>query len=136
MYRFVGKLSTGFELHRGRRNSSVLAGQHLHYLVSQHPAANNSGLITTSVRSLLFGLNWNVRAHAAAGLLPDTGHSWVWLFDALLDVVQVNNLQKSRVPSLFRSRQRTNTNTTPTLTWGVQFKALGLDGNGALPYSL
>jgi hypothetical protein len=133
MYRVVGKLSTGFEVHRGRRNSSALEGGHLHYRLSQHPGAKASGPITTAGRTLLFDLNWNVRAGVAAGLVPDIGHAQIWLVDALLDVVNVNNLGGDCVPPLFRSWRRTETRLDPILTWGVQFEALGLGGQGALP---
>ena len=34
MCRAVGKLSTGYEVHRGRRNNSALEAQHLHYRCS------------------------------------------------------------------------------------------------------
>jgi hypothetical protein len=133
MYRVVGKLSTGFEVHRGRRNSSALEGHHLHYRQSQHPAAKASGPITTAGRTLLFDLNWNVRAGVAAGLVPDVGHSHIWFVDALLDVVNVNKLGDDCVPPLFRSWRRTETMSDPMLKWGVQFEALGLGGQGALP---
>jgi hypothetical protein len=99
----VGTLSSGFELHCGRRNSSGLEGGHLH--------------------------------NTAAGLMPDIGHGRVWLVNALLDVFNVNNLPLDCVPPLFRSWRRTETCFDPSLTWGVQFKALGLEGDGALPAS-
>jgi hypothetical protein len=97
MYRFIRKLSTGFEVHRSRRNTSGLEGHHLHLRCSHHPGAKNSG---PAVWMLLFDLSWNVRAHAAAGFMPDIGHSWVWLVDALLDIVQVNKLSSKCVPAL------------------------------------
>ena len=59
MYRVVGKLASGFEVHRGRRTNSALEGMHLHYRASQHPGAKHSGPTTTSLRMLLFDFNWN-----------------------------------------------------------------------------
>ena len=104
MYRVAGTLSSGFELHCGRRNSSGLERGHLHY--------------------------------TTADLMPNIGHGWVWLVDALLDVFDVNNLSLDCVPPLFQSWQQTDTCFDPSLTWGIQFKALRLEGGGALPASL
>jgi hypothetical protein len=134
MYREVGKLVTGFKLHRGRRNSSALEGMHLHLRFSQHPGASHTGPITAAARAMLFDLNWNVRAQVAAGLMVNIGHSWVWVVGALFDVVHVNNLPPDCIPPLFRAWARTETRFDPLLKWGVQFDALGLQGSGgALP---
>jgi len=68
--------------------------------------------------------------------MPNIGHSFVWLVDALLDVINVNGLSPDCIPPLYRHWERTMTHFDPTLTWGVQFMAIGLGGSGALPSSL
>ena len=137
MYRVVGRLATGLEVHRGRRTSSALEGQHLHWRQAQHPGAKHSGPLTTATRALLFDLSWNVRAAQAANLMPDIGHSSIWLVDMIFDVVQTHNLPKSCIPKLYQSWTRTDTSHDPLITWGVQWAALGLEGGkGALPSPL
>jgi hypothetical protein len=73
----------------------------------------------------LFDFHWNVQAAARAGLIPDIGHSYVWLVDAIVDVLDKLDITKCFPPNL-RGWQRTWTKEKHLTTCGVQWGELGV----------
>ena len=100
MYYRVGVLSTGFKVYRCVRGCSALEGMHLHYRQAQSAVAKASGLVSLHVRMNLFDFHWNVQAAARAGFIPEIGHSYVWLVDAIVDVLDKLDIDKCFPPNL------------------------------------
>jgi hypothetical protein len=124
MYYATGKLSTGFETNRCVRGTPSLEGMHLHYRASQHPGAKASNLFNLNVRTNLWHWDWNVHGAVRAKLIPNIGHTDLWLVDAIIDAL--HGLDLKCVPFELRAWERTRTDVKPLTTIGVQFAQLGI----------
>ena len=124
MYYATGKLSTGFETNRCVRGTPSLEGMHLHYRASQHPGAKASNLFNLNVHTNLWHWDWNVHGAVRAKLIPNIGHTDLWLVDAIIDAL--HGLDLKCVPFELRAWERTRTDVKPLTTIGVQFAQLGI----------
>lgn len=103
VYLAIGKLTTGFILHRCLRTASPLEGQHFHYRLAQHPAAKRASLKLIHARGIAFDFAWNVKAAVKARLMPDVGHFHLWYVDLLCDIYHDLNIPTERMPKLLQT---------------------------------
>ena len=90
--------ATQFMQYRCLATASALEGMHFHYRQAQHPSAKCCSLALMHARSCSFDFVWNVKASVKASLMPDVGHYYLWLVDALVDVYHGLGVS---VPKLF-----------------------------------
>ena len=96
----------------------------MHYRASQHPGAKASNLFNLNVRTNLWHWDWNVHGAVRAKLIPNIGHTDLWLVDAIIDAL--HGLDLKCVPFELRAWERTRTDVKPLTTIGVQFAQLGI----------
>ena len=110
LYERTRQLRTGFWLHRCCRGGSALEGMHLHYRLAEHVTAKASGLASANSRMGLYAWDWNVRAEIAAKLIPDIGHTRLWLIDAIVN--ECHGLPAECIPAPFRKYAPNNSSTS------------------------
>ena len=77
-----------------------------------------------NVRTKLWHWDWNVHGAVRAKLIPNIGHTDLWLVDAIIDAL--HGLDLKCVPFELRAWERTRTDVNPLTTIGVQFAQLGI----------
>ena len=77
-----------------------------------------------NVHTNLWHWDWNVHGAVRAKLIPNIGHTDLWLVDAIIDAL--HGLDLKCVPFELRAWERTRTDVKPLTTIGVQFAQLGI----------
>ena len=117
MFYDTGKLQTGFHTKRCVRGTPSFERMHLHYRASQHRGAKASNLFNLNVRTEAFARDWNVHGAVRAKLIPNIGHTNLWLVDAIIDAS--HGLDLKCIPFELRAWERTRTDVNPLTAIGV-----------------
>ena len=117
MYVLVKTLTTGFEVHRCLRSTSLLEGYHLHLRRIIDMCARHASLRYKMAAINYFDFRYSVKGLVSSGVLPAIGHFYLWLRDMLCDMVHGTPLA-GKVEAV-KEWPRMDTSVEPTVPRGL-----------------
>ena len=99
-------------------------GHHLHFRMTIHPGAR--GRISPrllNAKTNLWDFVWNIRAAITAGLMPDTGHFWLWWNDYAIAALGPNP-NPDHIPPALRNWHCIDTTADPICQRGILWDEL------------
>lgn len=117
MYVLVKTLTTGFEVHRCLRSTSLLEGYHLHLRRIIDMCARHASLRYKMAVINYFNFRYSVKGLVSSGVLPAIGHFYLWLRDLLCDMIHGTSLE-GKVEAV-KEWPRMDTSVDPTVPRGL-----------------
>jgi len=93
MYVYVKTLTTGFEVYRCLRSTSLLEGYHLHLRRIIDMCARHASLRYKMAMINWFDFRYSIKGLIYSGVLPSIGHYYLWLRDLLCDMIHDTPLE-------------------------------------------